>query len=687
MAVLVADVLTHREDAEAMGALARSARMKTAKMASRAFAGAVPAIVDRLAETTSRTDGATALLRVARSLTWSERSDPANLFATPNQVAGEEIVKLLFGASASTVVETLADGVDSDKESAEVLLEIASTFVLAKVADPAQDLTLERFLHLIRQGTGSPSPSRPAAAVAPATGAAAAAVAVPTAAADGEGKKRMLIGAGLAAALVAVVGLFTLTGGRDSTDADDLVFSDQGTTTIVTPEETTTTVELVDDIASTTTEQEAIVPAGEETPEIVSIRVPMYDIEAITPEASGVLAFDFNTVTGEVCYSVESDVINGPYRSHIHAGGFGVKGGIVVDLGPLESGATGCVDNLPVDTNAILANRENHYAELHDVTEEYTIRGQLSETINGDVVSISVPMEDTKSIAPEASGVLNFDFNTVTGEVCYSIESINIDGPYRSHIHVGPVGVDGGIVVDLGPQEPGATGCVDNLPIDTRAILLDRPGHYAELHDVTEEFTIRGQLSETVAGEVGTTPVVNENSVVDTEGGGARTVLEGGTIFLEGEVPDQATADELVASLAGVDGSTPVVNNLTVVAGAPLPSGRVVIADAIFFDVGSSTVNAIDPNTLSAITALAASRDDWILTVVGHTDDRGSDVSNLELSLRRATSVRDLLSAQGIADENLRIRGAGETAPIGDNNTEAGRAENRRIEFEFTPKG
>lgn len=151
-------------------------------------------------------------------------------------------------------------------------------------------------------------------------------------------------------------------------------------------------------------------------------------------------------------------------------------------------------------------------------------------------------------------------------------------------------------------------------------------------------------------------------------------------------MPDQATADELVASLVRVSSATPVVDNLTVVDDAPLPTGRVIIADAIFFDVNSDVVKAIDQQTLDAIVALAGSRDDWILTVVGHTDDQGSDVYNLELSLRRATALRDLLTEQGIPEENLRIRGAGEIAPIGDNTTAEGRAQNRRIEFEFTPK-
>ena len=51
----------------------------------------------------------------------------------------------------------------------------------------------------------------------------------------------------------------------------------------------------------------------------------------------------------------------------------------------------------------------------------------------------------------------------------------------------------------------------------------------------------------------------------------------------------------------------------------------------------------------------------------------------------RANAVRDLLAALGVQDDKFLIRGAGETAPIGDNATPEGRAANRRIEFELTP--
>jgi outer membrane protein OmpA-like peptidoglycan-associated protein len=69
------------------------------------------------------------------------------------------------------------------------------------------------------------------------------------------------------------------------------------------------------------------------------------------------------------------------------------------------------------------------------------------------------------------------------------------------------------------------------------------------------------------------------------------------------------------------------------------------------------------------------------LRVEGHTDDRGKDAYNLELSKRRAASVVRYLLEQGVADNRLTSEGYGETRPISDNKTAAGRSQNRRVEF------
>ena len=80
-----------------------------------------------------------------------------------------------------------------------------------------------------------------------------------------------------------------------------------------------------------------------------------------------------------------------------------------------------------------------------------------------------------------------------------------------------------------------------------------------------------------------------------------------------------------------------------------------------------------------ALTATPAIRK---LSIQGHTDDRGTHEYNVDLSARRAKSVRTWLSTNGgIAVDRLESQGFGPDKPIADNATPQGRAKNRRVEF------
>ncbi|WP_405048583.1 OmpA family protein [Rhodoferax ferrireducens] len=67
--------------------------------------------------------------------------------------------------------------------------------------------------------------------------------------------------------------------------------------------------------------------------------------------------------------------------------------------------------------------------------------------------------------------------------------------------------------------------------------------------------------------------------------------------------------------------------------------------------------------------------------IIGHTDNTGSDAVNNPLSLRRAESARDYLSARGVDSRRVAVAGRGEYEPIADNSSDAGRARNRRVEI------
>ena len=70
------------------------------------------------------------------------------------------------------------------------------------------------------------------------------------------------------------------------------------------------------------------------------------------------------------------------------------------------------------------------------------------------------------------------------------------------------------------------------------------------------------------------------------------------------------------------------------------------------------------------------------LNIVGHTDNVGNPKWNKKLSLSRANSVKNYLKRKGVAASRMETSGLGDTMPIKTNKTAAGRAKNRRVEFE-----
>lgn len=92
----------------------------------------------------------------------------------------------------------------------------------------------------------------------------------------------------------------------------------------------------------------------------------------------------------------------------------------------------------------------------------------------------------------------------------------------------------------------------------------------------------------------------------------------------------------------------------------------------------------LKPNAMTNIQSLANSmknNPNTNIMIIGHTDSKGTDSYNMSLSQRRAMSVKNYAQMQGIASSRLTTEGRGEIEPIADNSTEAGRAQNRRVEI------
>jgi outer membrane protein OmpA-like peptidoglycan-associated protein len=106
-----------------------------------------------------------------------------------------------------------------------------------------------------------------------------------------------------------------------------------------------------------------------------------------------------------------------------------------------------------------------------------------------------------------------------------------------------------------------------------------------------------------------------------------------------------------------------------------------VILYGILFDLDKASLKQDSDKQLQHIVTLLINNPDLKLEIQGHTDDQGSADYNLDLSMRRAETVESYLSLFGIEPGRLVARGYGETQPVASNDTEEGRAENRRVEL------
>lgn len=163
---------------------------------------------------------------------------------------------------------------------------------------------------------------------------------------------------------------------------------------------------------------------------------------------------------------------------------------------------------------------------------------------------------------------------------------------------------------------------------------------------------------------------------------------------IEGQMTDPAQAAALDRLLRGrLEGMASVASDFTIdlpaaVAAQPIEPGRCAVAlngaaalRRIEFDPGRAAIEAGSGLLLDALAAILARCPAARIEIGGHTDARGPEDQNLALSQARAEAVRNALVARGVAAARLVAQGYGEAEPVADNDSEAGRALNRRIAF------
>jgi outer membrane protein OmpA-like peptidoglycan-associated protein len=101
----------------------------------------------------------------------------------------------------------------------------------------------------------------------------------------------------------------------------------------------------------------------------------------------------------------------------------------------------------------------------------------------------------------------------------------------------------------------------------------------------------------------------------------------------------------------------------------------------ILFDTDKADVKPIAQSNLQKLAASLQNNPNTNILIVGHTDNTGSDSHNMDLSVRRAESVKSYIASNNVSPSRLTTSGKGESEPIADNTTVDGRTQNRRVEI------
>jgi outer membrane protein OmpA-like peptidoglycan-associated protein len=118
-----------------------------------------------------------------------------------------------------------------------------------------------------------------------------------------------------------------------------------------------------------------------------------------------------------------------------------------------------------------------------------------------------------------------------------------------------------------------------------------------------------------------------------------------------------------------------------------MPDGslKINLAGDLSFNSGSASIRESFVETLDKVAKVIAENPNSRVMVVGHTDSTGNADANQRLSVARANSVRDFLVTSGVSSSRITTYGRGSTQPVASNDTETGRAQNRRVEVFVFP--
>ncbi len=374
----------------------------------------------------------------------------------------------------------------------------------------------------------------------------------------------------------------------------------------------------------------------------------------------------------------------------------------------LLAGAIGWLLNRGGDDGDTTAPAETEAATDTDVNtavstvEETTTTVQLTPVALPEITEPGLVLYEMNLLdaytGTGSSGTAELYMNALNGQICHVFDVAALSGQYQGFVNQAIFPREGPSVINLGATANSISQCVSASPIEVARAMVNPTEFYVAAIDLEGKILLRGQMSDAtvavdnrdeetltnqlaLAGGPAADTTGDGSELFDNDNDGAFIEIDDRTVTFKGAVPDQASADNLLAAFLQLSGQgVQVVDELEVQDGAPAPSGRVVIGNTLLFGSDEDELTG-EPVVLQTLADLLRVNPTWTATVAGHTDNFGLATYNRDLSLRRANTVRQRLADLGIAENRISVEGFGSDDPIGDNNTNEGRAANRRIEI------
>ena len=181
------------------------------------------------------------------------------------------------------------------------------------------------------------------------------------------------------------------------------------------------------------------------------------------------------------------------------------------------------------------------------------------------------------------------------------------------------------------------------------------------------------------------TPAETQRPAISlTDLGPHNVTMADGVITLEGPLPNQEILDLFAERAANAVGDANVVNNMVVHPDAPPPAnGNVRVESAVVFTTGGTEIPTQYAATINQTVALMELYPNVTLIIEGHSDADGTPEQNVRFSENRANAIVAWLAASGVSPDRMSIIGYGDARPVASNETDEGKAANRRVDLEY----